>query len=877
MCQDKSRGRLRRLVFSAVLGTAVLGPLLIVPGAAAAVEPASPTPCADVLAVGVRGSGESAEGDHVPEERAAGFGQQESMGAHAGPAHEAFLRHFSSTGATVRSVGLAYQATGIDWAAVMESGYTNSVNSGVVVLRYGLERWIDNCPGPVVLIGYSQGADVITRTIKEMLASQSGYAAALPERLASAVLFGSPRFAHRDKRVNVHTHYDKKNGIAGAVEFARSVKKPVSSWCIPGDGICNATPSALEQVSRFEGPHFTYGDKYGIEAGRSAAQATREWLVRPPAQTPLITTDGLADGEQGFPYSKQLMAQYGASPYTWNVLVTSVAGNYGLSLDPSTGMLSGTPYGSGELRLVIEVIDRRRNSSTRAFTFQIHPPTQVSTPALPDGTAGVTYNASLSATGGSGSHSWSATGLPAGLTVSGNTISGTPTAAGQHGVTVTAKDDSTGASHSRHLLLTINAATENENPPAQDWTFDYVEGTCCADPLVTSDGTVIQITPEGLPDDPTHIYALGPDGTLLWKHTTASGLGYNWNNGEHSATTDNGGNIYIPLRSSNGDRLLSLSRAGAVRWDVPTSTDLPDEHGTAHLVRTQIHGDELVARISYSNYLYYNIRVWIERYRISTGERTARLQLIDEEGQPAQDCGFGNFSLTGGLWLTDEQCGALARRYNADGTLAERVADTDYRRVVVTDAGHVYAARSNHQADCTTTPLIKRLWPAAPDWTFEMPDPMDMCGGLLQLSAVPGDRLLVQGGRMALVNANSGLVWTREPAPPIGEDAWLHPSSPAIPDSLGNVVFTGNGSVTCSKNGQPERCAAVTVQVTAPDGATSNDTRMLDDGFVVMPCSPAFGLVACSAIGHSESAPKRLLGFAAPAVGGPLRDGYVGW
>lgn len=63
----------------------------------------------------------------------------------------------------------------------------------------------------------------------------------------------------------------------------------------------------------------------------------------------------------------------------------------------------------------------------------------------------------MSASGGTGSYTWSATGLPAGLTISsGGVISGTPTAAGSF--TVTIKATSGSSSGTASFALTVSAA-----------------------------------------------------------------------------------------------------------------------------------------------------------------------------------------------------------------------------------------------------------------------------------------------------------------------------------------------------------------------------------------------------------------------------------
>jgi hypothetical protein len=159
----------------------------------------------------------------------------------------------------------------------------------------------------------------------------------------------------------------------------------------------------------------------------------------------------------------------------------------GLSLNASTGVITGTPAVAGVYRLVIEITDAAGRKTLRELTIEISAPLSVSTGALPDGVLGAAYTAQLAASGGGGARSWSAQGsLPPGLSLSASGIlSGTPTAPGTFTFTIHVTDAQGGAAN-RQLTLSIN----------QPWTSTYPDGG-----IVHAAGLAVD------PDDSSKIYA----------------------------------------------------------------------------------------------------------------------------------------------------------------------------------------------------------------------------------------------------------------------------------------------------------------------------------------------------------------------------------
>ena len=142
----------------------------------------------------------------------------------------------------------------------------------------------------------------------------------------------------------------------------------------------------------------------------------------------LITTDTtLPGGVPNVPYPKVTLAVAGGTaPYTWTAQTVLPDG---LTLDKDKGELSGTPSLAGSSSITILVTDSATPAVTATATFTLAIASlSVTTAALPDGAVNVPYSALvLQAAGGTPPYRWSATSLPAGLSLSTTgVLSGTP-------------------------------------------------------------------------------------------------------------------------------------------------------------------------------------------------------------------------------------------------------------------------------------------------------------------------------------------------------------------------------------------------------------------------------------------------------------------
>ncbi len=202
----------------------------------------------------------------------------------------------------------------------------------------------------------------------------------------------------------------------------------------------------------------------GTDSTGPTGSASFTWTVSPVnANTVTVTNPGSQTGTVGTPASLQIKATDSASGQTLSYTASGLPA--GLSIRSSTGLISGTPTTAGSPSVTVTAKDTTGASGSATFTWTISAATgntvTVTNPGSQTGTVGTPASLQIKATDSASGQtlSYTASGLPAGLSISSSTglISGTPTTAGSPSVTVTAKD-TTGASGSATFTWTISAA-----------------------------------------------------------------------------------------------------------------------------------------------------------------------------------------------------------------------------------------------------------------------------------------------------------------------------------------------------------------------------------------------------------------------------------
>jgi uncharacterized protein (TIGR03437 family) len=173
-----------------------------------------------------------------------------------------------------------------------------------------------------------------------------------------------------------------------------------------------------------------------------------------------VSTTSLPTGAVGVQYSQMLAASGGTGPYAWTV--TSGAPPAGLTLS-TAGVISGNPtQGGAASSFTARATDTNGAYGSASLSIFVANALSITTSSLPGGTSGQTYGpVTVTATGGSGTYTWSATGLPAGVSIgaSTGTLSGTLSAGGPFSAMVTVTDTVTHQTASQTFTGSIAYAT----------------------------------------------------------------------------------------------------------------------------------------------------------------------------------------------------------------------------------------------------------------------------------------------------------------------------------------------------------------------------------------------------------------------------------
>jgi hypothetical protein len=324
----------------------------------------------------------------------------------------------AGTPTDVGTVGQSYSAS---FGASGGTGpYAFSLASGTLPAGLSLSPTSGTVSGKPTVAGLAEGLTVKVTDAAGRTATSDAFRIAVAEVLAVAGSASTSAIAGQ----TYSAQFTASGGTGPYAWTLASGALPPGLTLDAATGLVGGTPTTL---GSYPGIQLQVADA----AGRTALSSIFGISVSSSLD---IAGNPTAFATVGQPYSAQFTASGGVGAKTFSLATGQLPA--GLSFDPATGLISGTPTAKGmSPAIAVRVRDASNSAATApAFDLYVSDPLVVSGIPGADATVGSAYSGNATVAGGRPAYAWSldAGTLPPGLQLSPVTgvIAGTPTQAG---------------------------------------------------------------------------------------------------------------------------------------------------------------------------------------------------------------------------------------------------------------------------------------------------------------------------------------------------------------------------------------------------------------------------------------------------------------
>jgi len=351
-----------------------------------------------------------------------------------------------------------------------------------------------------------------------------------------------------------------------------------------------------------------------INAGGTGTASFAIDILPPPP--PVITSASAATGTNGNAFSYQITASSNPTSYAASGL------SDGLSVDPGTGLISGTPAVTATFNAIVSAINLGGTGSASVRIAIVPPPPVITSATAATGTNASGFSYQITAT--NNPTGYGASGLPAGLAVNPGTgsITGTPAISGTFNASVSASNDGGAGVALLRIAFVVLPGTANR------WTWDPLAmgngsdggGTWDNVTAIFSSGTTDVVYGPGVATKSVGTTAVGSN-TIAVTSTTGLLLGEALSLSNFAAgtvvTTVSG--TTVSLSSTAGSAVSNSTSFSFVDANDVGFGNGTDSAGTVTVSGTQYAGSMTIEPAGSGNYTFSNGTIVLGSRYGSTG------------------------------------------------------------------------------------------------------------------------------------------------------------------------------------------------------------------------------------------------------------------